>query len=360
MRELIQGRLKRFEELERFLADPAVAADAKQVREYAKEHSRLKPLVGRCGELQRVEEQIRQAQEILSANESQEEMRALAQAELEGLKVRQGALERELELMLIEEDPEDEKSAIVEIRAGTGGAEASLFVADLYRMYTRYAVNLSWKVESLSMSATEVGGFKEAIFAVEGSGVFRRLKFESGVHRVQRIPATEASGRIHTSTVTVAVMPQAEEVEVQIDPKDLRIDVFRSSGPGGQGVNTTDSAVRITHLPSGIVVSCQDERSQLKNKAKAMKVLLARLLEHKSKEQAQKRASERRSQIGTGDRSEKIRTYNFPDRRITDHRIGFTSYRLEEVLNGALDELIDPLLAAERQTRLQKQSETNR
>jgi len=240
----------------------------------------------------------------------------------------------------------------VEIRAGTGGAEASLFAADLYRMYTRFSARKSWSVEPLSSSPTEVGGFKEVVFGIDGDRVFRWLKFERGVHRVQRVPETEASGRIHTSTVTVAVLPQAEEVELQVDPKDLRIDVFRSSGPGGQSVNTTDSAVRITHVPTGLVVSCQDERSQLKNKSKALKVLRARLLEKKQEEQTAHRTQERRSQIGTGDRSEKIRTYNFPDRRITDHRIGFTSHQLEAVLNGELEELLEPLLEAERQAKL--------
>ena len=348
--QAVESRLKRFQELERLLSDPAVASDPKRVREYAKELSSLRPLAEKFGEYRHLLTQKASAEEILSRETG--EMQQMAKAELDDLKSRMADLQSELEILLVEEDPEDEKSAIVEIRAGTGGAEASLFAADLYRMYTRYAAQNSWKVESLAMSPTEVGGFKEAVFAIEGSGVFRKLKFERGVHRVQRVPDTESAGRIHTSTVTVAVLPEAEEVDLQIDPKELRVDVYRSSGPGGQGVNTTDSAVRITHVPTGVVVSCQDERSQLKNKSKAMKVLLARLLEHKTAEQHQKRALERRSQIGTGDRSEKIRTYNFPDRRITDHRIGFTSHRLEEVLNGAMDELINPLLEADRQARL--------
>ncbi|MBI3616558.1 MAG: peptide chain release factor 1 [Candidatus Omnitrophica bacterium] len=352
MHEVLESRLKRFEELERLLSDPVVLADRAQVRAYAKERSDLMPLVDRYRQFRRVQAELNEAREILNSKESPAEIRALAQTETEELKGRSEALKQELEALLLDQDPEAQKSVIVEIRAGTGGAEASLFAADLYRMYTRYAARQAWKVEPIETSATEVGGFKEAIFAVEGDGVFRRLKFEMGVHRVQRVPATEASGRIHTSTITVAVMPQAEELDVQIDPKDLRVDVFRSSGPGGQGVNTTDSAVRITHLPTGIVVSCQDERSQLKNKAKAMKVLRARLLEAKTQEQQAKAASQRRAQIGTGERSEKIRTYNFPDRRITDHRINFTSHRMEEVLDGNLDELIEPLLEAERQVRL--------
>ncbi len=352
MHPVLQTKLKRFEELERLLADPAVLADSRQVREYAKEHAGLKALAYLYRQFENVQAQMASTQELLQSRETAGEMRALAESELEQLKKSQEQFGRQLENFLLEDDPEGEKSVIVEIRAGTGGAEASLFAADLYRMYTRYAAQLSWKVESLSMGSTEVGGFKEAVFAMEGPGVFRRLKFERGVHRVQRVPATEASGRIHTSTVTVAILPQAEEVDIEIDPKDLRIDVFRSSGPGGQSVNTADSAVRITHIPTGIVVSCQDERSQLKNKIKGMKVLRARLLEKKIQDQAAERTMQRRAQIGTGDRSEKIRTYNFPDRRVTDHRINFTSHRLEEILNGNLDELVNPLLEAERQAQL--------
>ena len=351
MQDLLQGRLKRFEELERLLSDPKVLADSTQVKTLAKERASLKPLIDPYRSFQQVQVQIQSTQEFLS-KEKQGEMHTLAEQELEELKSRSRQLERQLEDLLLEEDPEGDRSVVMEIRAATGGAEASLFAADLYRMYTRYAAILSWKVESLSMNPTEVGGFKEAIFAVEGPGVFKRFKFERGVHRVQRVPETEGSGRIHTSTVTVAVLPQAEELDVQVDPKDLKVDVFRSSGPGGQSVNTADSAVRITHLPTGMVVTCQDERSQLKNKAKAMKVLRARLLERKTEQQRLERTSERRAQIGTGERSEKIRTYNFPDRRVTDHRINFTSHRLEEILNGNLDELIGPLLEAQRQQRL--------
>jgi peptide chain release factor 1 len=352
MRDLLQIHLKRFEELERLLSDPQVVADTTQVKGLAKEMAGLKPLVDRYRCLQQVLAQIQSTEELLR-KEKPGEMQTLAQQELEELKVKSQELKQGLEkLLLSEEDPEGQKSVVLEIRAATGGAEASLFAADLYRMYSRYAAFASWKVEPLSMSPTEVGGFKEAIFAVEGPGVFKRLKFEGGVHRVQRVPETEAAGRIHTSTVTVAVLPQAQEMELQLDPKDLKVDVFRSSGPGGQSVNTTDSAVRITHLPTAVVVTCQDERSQLKNKAKAMKVLRARLLEQQQRQQQMERTSERRAQIGTGDRSEKIRTYNFPDRRVTDHRINFTSHRLEEILNGVLDELIEPLLEAERQARL--------
>ena len=352
VQDLLKARLARFQELERLLADPQVLSDGRSVKAHAKEMAGIKPLVDRYHELEKVQQQIHSTQEILSSKEVQGEMRDLALVEMEELKAKEENLLRELEGLLLEEDPQGQRSAIVEIRAGTGGAEASLFVGDLYRMYTRYAAGQSWQVEMLGLSPTEVGGFKEAIFAVEGEGVFKRLKFERGVHRVQRVPETEAQGRIHTSTVTVAVLPEAEEVDIEIDPKDLKIDVFRSSGPGGQSVNTADSAVRITHVPSGLVVSCQDERSQLKNKAKAMKVLRARLLELKTREQAAQRKEERRAQIGTGDRSEKIRTYNFSDHRVTDHRINLTSYRLEAILNGELDELIRPLLEAERQLRL--------
>ena len=352
MKELLQGRLARFQELERMLSDPAVLNDPKQVRTLAKEHAGLKPIVDLARRLDQVQAQLSGVRQMLESHAGQQEITELARAELKELGQEEAHLIAQMEGIVLGDDPQGEKSVILEIRAGTGGAEASLFSADLYRMYTRYAARQSWGVENLSASSTEVGGFKEIIFAVEGTGVFRRLKFERGVHRVQRVPQTESAGRIHTSTVTVAVLPEAEEVDLQVDPKDLKIDVYRSSGPGGQGVNTTDSAVRITHLPTGVVVTCQDERSQLKNKAKAMKVLRARLLEAKSEQQAAQRMQERRLQIGTGDRSEKIRTYNFPDRRITDHRIGFTSHRLEEVLEGNLDELIIPLLDAERQARL--------
>ena len=353
MDELLRSRIQRFEELERLLSDPGVLSDGKQVRAYAKEHSQLKPLVEMHRRWEQIQTHLRDAQEMVKSAGSHGEMAELAQAEIGELAREEQRLRRQIEEALLGQDPEGEKNVILEIRAGTGGAEASLFSADLYRMYSRYAVRRSWAVESLSMSSTEVGGFKEIILGIEGDGVFRRLKFESGVHRVQRVPETEASGRIHTSTVTVAVLPQAEEVDVQIEPKDLRVDVYRSSGPGGQGVNTTDSAVRITHVPTGIVVTCQDERSQLKNKAKAMKVLLARLLEAKTEAQIAQRTRDRRSQIGTGDRSEKIRTYNFPDRRVTDHRIGYTSHRLEEILEGNLDELIEPMIEADRQARLE-------
>jgi peptide chain release factor 1 len=356
MQEAIRPRLARLEELNHLLADPKVSADPRLVRLYAKERSGLLPLANAYHRLQALLGETQKTRQMLEDRTLESGFRELAQAELDQLTQARAVLEREMEDLLFVQDPEEAKNAIVEIRAGTGGAEASLFAADLYRMYTRYAARRSWRVEDLGISATEVGGFKEAVFGVEGEAVFKYLKFERGVHRVQRVPATEAGGRIHTSTVTVAVLPQAEEVEVEMDPKELRIDVFRSSGPGGQSVNTSDSAVRITHLPTGLVVSCQDERSQLKNKAKAMKVLRARLLEARSLAQAQERTQERRAQIGTGDRSEKIRTYNFPDRRVTDHRINFTCHRLEEILDGDMDEIILPLMEAQRQMRIKGRS----
>ena len=352
MSDPLQDRLRRFEELDRLLSDPAVLSDPRQVAALAKERAKLKPLADLWRRHEEVREHLKSTRDLLQSSDGNSEMAQLARHEMEELTGQERLLQGEMEQFVLGEDPEGDKSAIVEIRAGTGGAEASLFSADLYRMYTRYAARRSWTVENLSSCGTEVGGFKEVIFALEGEGIYRRLKYESGVHRVQRVPQTEASGRVHTSTVTVAVLPQAEEVDVQVEAKDLRIDVYRSSGPGGQGVNTTDSAVRITHIPTGLVVSCQDERSQMKNKAKAMKVLRARLFEAKTQQQAAQRSQERRAQIGTGDRSEKIRTYNFSDRRVTDHRIGLTSHRLEEILNGNLDEMVDPLLEAERQIRL--------
>ncbi len=281
----------------------------------------------------------------------------LAKQELSELRGRKTATETALEELLFEEDPDANKNIIVEIRAGTGGLEASLFASDLFRMYSKYAAGQGWKVETLSLSPSEAGGFKEVIFGITGTGVYRKMKYESGVHRVQRVPVTEASGRIHTSTVSVAVLPEAEEVDIKIDPKDLRIDVFRSSGPGGQSVNTADSAVRITHIPTGLVVSCQDERSQLKNKTKALKVLRARLLDKAASLQHEKIAKERKTQIGTGERSEKIRTYNYPDRRVTDHRIGLTLHKLENILEGDLEDIISQLLKSEKEIRLKKARE---
>ncbi|RDV84527.1 peptide chain release factor 1 [Ammonifex thiophilus] len=342
-----------FEDLTLKIADPEVMADQKRWREYVKRHAELEPIVSTYREYKRVLEGIEEA-EMLLDQEQDEELRELAEEELETLKERREELEKELKILLLPRDPNDEKNVILEIRAGTGGEEAALFAADLLRMYLRYAEKRGWKTELLSASPTDLGGFKEVIVLIEGRGAYSFLKYESGVHRVQRVPVTEASGRIHTSAATVAVLPEAEEVEVEIDPKDIRVDTFCSSGHGGQSVNTTYSAVRITHLPTGIVVTCQDERSQLKNREKAMKVLRARLLDLKRREQEAAIAAERRAQVRSGDRSERVRTYNFPQNRVTDHRINLTLYRLEEVLEGDLDELITALAAADQAERLRQ------
>ena len=333
----------RYADLAGKLADSAVQADQTQYRTNAKALSEIEPIVERFGEFKTVLTQIAQAQEL--ANGSDAEMRELAQEELRELEARRNALEGEIKVLLLPKDVNDEKNVMLEIRAGTGGDEAALFAGELFRMYTRFAENQGWRVELLSMSESGVGGLKEAIAMIEGRRVYSQLKYESGVHRVQRVPATEASGRIHTSTATVAVLPEAEEVDIQIDQKDLRIDTFCSSGPGGQSVNTTYSAVRITHIPTGLVVSQQDEKSQIKNKAKALKVLRSRLYEMERQKQQDAIAKDRRSQVGTGERSEKIRTYNFPQSRITDHRINFTTHQLVNVLNGALNELIDQVVS---------------
>ena len=352
MWESLESRLTRVRELDQLLADPKVLADRQQFQKLAKERAALSGLATLAERYKGLEQQVKDADHIVADPKADSELKAMAQGELSKLRETLQTLHAQLEEMLLTDDPDADRNVVMEIRAGTGGLEASLFASDLYRMYGRYAAGHDWKVEALSKSMTEAGGFKEVIFFISGSEVFRKLKFERGVHRVQRVPVTEAGGRIHTSTVTVAVLPEAEEVDIAIDPKDLKIDVFRSSGPGGQSVNTTDSAVRITHLPSGLVVSCQDERSQLKNKMKGMKILRARLLDHAREESAKQQASDRRSQIGTGERSEKIRTYNFPDRRVTDHRIGLTTHRLTEVLDGSLDELVEALMKADREVRL--------
>jgi peptide chain release factor 1 len=335
----IQAFADRAAQLEERLADPGVAANPAEYAKLAKELSALRPAANAATEYRKLLSDLEGAQAML--NDGDGELRELAKGEVAELEPRRSELERQIRLLLIPRDPNDEKNAILEIRGGTGGTEAALFAHDLFRMYARYAERRGWKVEPLSLSESEAGGVKEVIAAVSGEQVFGRLKHERGVHRVQRVPATETQGRIHTSTVTVAVLPEAEEVDVQINPADLRIDVFRSSGPGGQSVNTTDSAVRVTHLPTGVVVQCQDEKSQLKNKNKAMKVLRARLLEAEQERVAGERASERRQQVGTGGRSEKIRTYNFPQSRITDHRAGVTVHQLEAVLAGDLDDLLD-------------------
>jgi peptide chain release factor 1 len=333
----------RYRQLENLLADPKILGNPQEMQKLAREHAELAKLVEAYRTYQKVEKEIQASQELLS--ESDEEIRDLAKAELHSLRERQGTLEEELKLLLLPKDPRGEKNIFLEIRAGTGGEEAALFAADLFRMYSKYAEKKRWHVDVVSENPTGLGGFREIIALVEGKGAYGRLKYESGVHRVQRVPVTESSGRIHTSTVTVAVLPEADEVELEINPNDLRIDVFRSSGPGGQSVNTTDSAVRVTHLPTGMVVTCQDEKSQHKNKAKAIKVLRARLLDHMIEEQRLEISEARKSQVGTGDRSERVRTYNFPQNRLTDHRLGLTLYRLDSILEGDLDEINDALNA---------------
>lgn len=346
--EKIKGR---YEELTNMVALPETLNDPNRLKQVTKEMSQLNPVVKRYAEYKKLALVIAEAEDIVK-NSTDKDLIELAKAELLETKPQWEECSQSLKEMLVPKDPRDEKNAILEIRAGTGGEEAALFAADMYRMYTMYAENIGWSIDVMDSNPSGVGGFKEIIFLLQGNGVYGRMKFESGVHRVQRVPATEASGRIHTSAITVAVLPEAEEVEIEIDPKDLEIDVFRSSGPGGQSVNTADSAVRIKHVPTGLAVKCQDERSQLKNKNKAMKVLRARLMDMQQEEQEKQVAAERRSQVSTGDRSAKIRTYNFPQGRVTDHRIGLTLYKLSEIMNGELDELVDAMAVAENEQKL--------
>lgn len=353
MFENLQVFENRYEELNLKLYDPQSAADRELYAALMKEHKEITPIVEAYRAYQGCVEFLAEAKELLEET-SEKELRELAQEEIRENSELLARLEEQLKLLLLPKDPNDEKNVIVEIRGGAGGEEAALFAANLYRMYSMYAEKKGWKTELVNLNETELGGFKEVSFMIDGEGAFSRLKFESGVHRVQRVPETEAQGRIHTSTATVAVLPEAEDVDVQIDPKDLQIDTFRSSGAGGQHINKTSSAIRITHLPTGMVVECQDERSQYKNKDKAMKVLRARLLAQEVEKASSQVAEERRSQVGTGDRSERIRTYNYPQARVTDHRIGLTLYKLEDVLNGALDEVIDPLIAADRAAKLEE------
>jgi peptide chain release factor 1 len=333
---------QRYDEVESLLGRPEIVRDQKTYQKYVKEHRRLSPIINNFRHYEAVKQEIEGNESLL--DDPDPEIRKLAREEIDSLRSDLVKAESNLRLLLLPKDPNDDKNILLEIRAGTGGEEAALFAADLFRMYTRYAEFRGWQTEILSQNITGIGGFKEIITLIEGEGVYSRLKYESGVHRVQRVPETEAQGRIHTSAVTVAVLPEAEEVDVEINPDDLRIDVYRSSGCGGQHVNTTDSAVRITHLPTGLVVTCQDEKSQHKNKAKAMKVLRSRLLSLQQAEQESRISEERKSMVGTGDRSERIRTYNFPQGRVTEHRIGLTLYKMEACLRGELDMIIDPLI----------------
>lgn len=353
----LDGLVEHYDFLSAELEKPEIFSDPKKCRELAKEKARLEDTVALYRRYLRVLDDIAGSREILETEEDRE-LRQLAEEELATLEEAKLQLEKELRLSLIPKDPNDDKDVIVEIRAGTGGEEAALFAAELFRMYGRYAEDRRWKMEILTSNPTDLGGFKEIIFAIGGKGAYRRLKFEGGVHRVQRIPATESGGRIHTSTATVAVLPESEDVEdIEIDPDDLRIDTYCSSGKGGQGVNTTYSAVRITHLPTGVVVTCQDERSQIQNKERAMRILRSRLLAMAQEQRNRELTQARRSQVGTGERAEKIRTYNFPQNRVTDHRIGYTTHRLAEFLNGKIDEVVDALLEDEEKKRLEEASQ---
>lgn len=355
MLDKLQAIEDKYSELENLISDPTVIANMTEWQKHTRAHSKLTPLIVKFREYKEVLQGLADTQELLDDN-PEADLRDMAQAELSELKSREAALVEELRILLLPRDPNDDKSVIVEIRGGAGGDEAALFAGDLFRMYTRYAENRGWRTEMLDSNAPDLGGFKEVVFVVDGDGAYSRLKYESGVHRVQRVPTTESSGRIHTSTVTVAVLPEAEEVDITVNPNDLKIDTYCASGAGGQHVNKTESAVRITHLPSGIVVTCQDEKSQLKNRDKAMRVLRAKLLEAAEEEQRAGVAETRKSQVGTGDRSERIRTYNFPQGRVTDHRIGLTLHKLDFILNGDLDELIEALITVDQSERL-KQAE---
>ncbi|HKL76568.1 MAG TPA: peptide chain release factor 1 [Halanaerobiales bacterium] len=352
LREKLDNLEEKYNNLNEKLSDPEVINDSNKYQKLLKKHAKLKKIVDKYKKYKEVMNEIEEAEAILE--EDDDEMNELAEMELEELEPQREKLEEELPIMLIPDDPDDKKNVIFEIRAGAGGDEAGLFAADLYRMYSRYSEDQGWEVEVMNASESGVGGFKEITFNVKGDDVYKYLKYESGVHRVQRVPSTESSGRIHTSTATVAVLPEAEDVDVEINENDLEIDTFRSSGPGGQSVNTTDSAVRITHEPTGIVVSCQDEKSQHKNKDKAMRILRARVKEKIEEEKRAERDEARKSQVGTGDRSEKIRTYNFPQGRVSDHRINLTVHQLEKVLEGELDMIIEPLVEEDMKKRLEK------
>ena len=357
MIEKLREMEEKYHALSASLADPDILADNKQYAQLMREYKHMTPIMEKFQEYSAAQRDFEEAKELLETSGSDAELKEMAQAEWDESKEKMAACTEELKRMLLPKDPNDDKNVIVEIRGGAGGDEAALFAADLFRMYSKFAEANRWKVEVMSANENGIGGFKEIVFMVLGHGAYSKLKYESGVHRVQRIPTTESGGRIHTSTATVAIMPEVEDVEVHVDPNDCKIDVYRASGNGGQCVNTTDSAVRITHIPTGIVVTCQDEKSQLKNKDKALKVLRSRLYEMELAKQHDAEAEARKSQIGTGDRSEKIRTYNFPQGRVTDHRIKLTLHRLENILNGDLDEIIDSLIAADQAAKLSSLNE---
>lgn len=351
MFDRLEAAENRYDEINHKLSDPEVIANQDEYRKLMKEHSELDEIVAKFREYKKAKSDITEARELLDGT-LEKDFRELVQMEYEDARARLEVIEKELKILLLPRDPNDERSVIVEIRGGAGGEEAALFAGVLFRMYTRFAERMRWKAEILDANETEIGGFKEVVFSIEARGAYSKLKYESGVHRVQRVPTTEASGRIHTSTVTVAVLPEVDEVDVDINPNDLQIDTYRASGAGGQHINKTESAIRITHIPSGIVVTCQDQRSQHKNKDKAMKILRSKLYEMAQQQQSSEVAQARKSQVGTGDRSERIRTYNFPQGRVTDHRIGLTLYRINEIVDGDIEELVDGLITADQSRKL--------